>query len=134
MVPTLQGVTVLLEIFDMPTSIAFYRALGFEVVQHWPRDDEFDWAPLRLGGAELMLNTAYERDERPPTPDSGRVSGHADTELYFECTDVDEVCEILRRKGIAVNEPETTFFGTKRVCLSDPDGFKVWFQSPVSPN
>jgi len=33
----------------MPTSIAFYRALGFEVVEHWgARDGEFDWVRLRL--------------------------------------------------------------------------------------
>jgi glyoxylase I family protein len=119
----------------MPTSIAFYRSLGFEVVEHWGvRDGEFDWVRLRLGGAELMLNTAYDRGERPPTPDPGRVRGHADTELFFECADVDEICEMLRRKGMPVGEPETTFYRTRRVWLQDPDGFQVWFQSPVNPN
>jgi glyoxylase I family protein len=77
MTPTIQGVTVLLEIFDMPTSIAFYRALGFEIVEQWgAQDDELDWVLLRLGGAELMLNTAYERDERPPASDPERGRGH----------------------------------------------------------
>jgi glyoxylase I family protein len=135
MSPSIRGVITLLEIFDMPTSIAFYRALGFEVVQHWgARDDEFDWVLLRLGGAELMLNTAYEGDERPPTPDPGRVRGHADTELFFDCAEVEEVCELLRGKGIVVSEPETTFYGTKRVRLRDPDGFQIWFQSPIDAN
>ncbi len=135
MTPDVRGVVALLECFDMPTSIAFYRALGFEVVEHWgARDGEFDWVRLRLGGAELMLNTAYDGGERPPAPDPGRVRGHADTELFFECADVDQVCELLRRQGMPIGEPETTFYRTKRVCLEDPDGFQIWFQSPVKPN
>ena len=135
MTPDVRGVVALLECFDMATSIAFYRALGFEVVDHWgARKGEIDWVRLRLGGAELMLNTAYDEDERPPMPDPGRVRGHSDTELFFECADVDAVCEVLHRNGVAVSEPETTFFRTKRVCLKDPDGFQIWFQSPVARN
>ena len=119
----------------MPTSIAFYRALGFEIVARWgAQDGEIDWVRLRLGGAELMLNTAYDGDERPLTPDPGRVRGHADTELFFECGDVDEMRELLHRKGISVSEPEMTSYRAKRIWLQDPDGFQIWFQSTVNPN
>ena len=41
-----RGVCVLVQVFDMPTSIRFYRdILGFEVVQTTtPREgDQFDW-------------------------------------------------------------------------------------------
>ena len=40
-----RGVCVLLQVFDMPTSVRFYRdVLGFEVVQTTPREgDQFDW-------------------------------------------------------------------------------------------
>jgi catechol 2,3-dioxygenase-like lactoylglutathione lyase family enzyme len=125
-------VTALLEVFDMPASVAFYRALGCEVVQHWgEREAEWDWVLLRLGNAELMLNTAYERDERPAAPDPGRARGHADAELYFDCEDLDAVCEQLRQNGVVVPEPESTFYGTRRVCLADPDGFRIWFQAPT---
>ena len=135
MTPDVRGVVALLECFDMPASIAFYRALGCEIVAQWgARDGDVDWVRLRLGGAELMLNSAYDGGERPPAPDPGRVRGHADTELFFECSDVDEVCELLRRNGMPVSEPETTFFRTRRVWLQDPDGFQIWFQSPVNPN
>jgi len=118
----------------MPASIAFYRALGAEVLQHWgEREDEWDWVLLKLGDAELMLNTAYDRDQRPAAPDPGRVKGHADTELFFACVDLDAVCLELRRNGLAVPEVEASFYGTRRVCLNDPDGFRIWFQAPSSP-
>jgi catechol 2,3-dioxygenase-like lactoylglutathione lyase family enzyme len=71
----IRGMAPLLQVFDMPTSIAFYRdALGFEVVTtSKPRGEHFDWALLRLNGVELMLNTAYEEDARPPAPDPARI-------------------------------------------------------------
>ena len=69
------GLTPLLQVYDMPTSIRFYRdLLGFEVIETSPvtGPDFFHWAMLRLGGATLMLNTAYEFDyERPVPPDAG---------------------------------------------------------------
>jgi catechol 2,3-dioxygenase-like lactoylglutathione lyase family enzyme len=133
--PVIHSVTTLLEVFDMPASLAFYRALGCEVVQHWGEgesESDWDWVFLKLGDAGLMLNTAYERDERPATPDSARAKGHIDTELYFECDDLDSVCEYLRSNGIDTPQPQTTFYGTRRIHLTDPDGFLVWFQATVN--
>jgi len=66
-----RGVLTLLQVFDMPTSVRFYRdVLGFEIVQTTtPREgDQFDWGLLRLNDTELMLNTAYEQDDRPAAP------------------------------------------------------------------
>ena len=85
------GVCALLQVFDMPTSMRFYRdVLGFEVLSTSSRDgDQFDWGLLRLGAAEVMLNTAYEQPDRPAGPDASRAAAHADTTLYFRCPDVD---------------------------------------------
>ena len=67
-----RGLAPLLQVYDMPTSVRFYRdQLGFEVVTTSPAmgEDFFHWCLLRLGDAELMLNTAYEfNDERPSHP------------------------------------------------------------------
>ena len=60
----------LLQVFDMPRSIAFYRdVLGFQVTGDVPPDDQCDWVMLTLNESELMLNTAYESHERPPAPE-----------------------------------------------------------------
>ncbi len=74
----IRGMAPLLQVFDMPAAIAFYRnVLGFEVVStSTPRGEHFDWALLRLNGVELMLNTAYEQDSRPPEPDPARIAAH----------------------------------------------------------
>ncbi len=98
-----RGMAPLLQVFDMPLSIAFYRdVLGFEVVStSKPRGEHFDWALLRLNGVELMLNTAYEEDARPAAPDSARIAAHDDTCLYFACPDVDAAYAHLRAYRVA---------------------------------
>src|SRR5262245_17681804 len=96
----LQGLCPLLQIFDMPTSLAFYRdALGFQVIAAAPSgadvtEDQLGWVWLRRDGAELMLNTAHDPDaERPPTADAARVAAHDDTALFIGCPDVDGAYE-----------------------------------------
>jgi len=127
-----RGVTTLLEIFDMPRSIAFYRdLLGFEVVATSQPGDVFTWALLRLDGADLMLNTAYDDDLRPLGPDPARVAAHADTGLFFACPDPETAYTHLRSCGVAVDKPMVSEYGMKQLWLADPDGFRLCFQWPA---
>jgi catechol 2,3-dioxygenase-like lactoylglutathione lyase family enzyme len=80
MPPLLTGLCPLLQVFDMQESVRFYREhLGFEIAEQSPRVEHpyphFNWALLKRDGAELMLNTAYEADERPATRDPERRLG-----------------------------------------------------------
>lgn len=128
----LRGLTILLQVYDMPASVHFYRELlGFEIVTASPLlpGNRFHWALLRRGEVELMLNTAYEFDEERPVPaDPARVAAHGDTILYFGCPDVDAVYDELRGKGIAVEPPEVARYGMKQLNVRDPDGYALVFQ------
>jgi glyoxylase I family protein len=116
----------------MPTSVAFYRdVIGFEVVMQSCPGDDFDWGLLRMGGAELMLNTAYERHERPATPDPARWASHSHTTLYFFCPNVDEAYHHLSSKGIPVKEPVVRDYGMRQLNVIDPDGYGLCFQYPA---
>jgi glyoxylase I family protein len=127
-----RGLAPLLQVYDMPTSVRFYRdMLGFEVVTTSPvlGEDRFHWALLRLGDAELMLNTAYEfDDERPAEPDRARTAAHGDIGVYLGCADVDAAYRELRGKGVKVSEPKVTRYGMKQMYLHDPDGYGICFQ------
>ena len=128
-----QGVCALLQVFDMPTSVRFYRdVLGFEVVQTSPREgDQFDWGYLRLDNAQVMLNTAYEQDDRPSRPEAARIAAHGDTCLYLRCPDVDAAYQHLRAHGLEVPEPKVAPYGMKQLYLRDPDGYSLCFQWPA---
>ena len=126
----IRGMAPLLQVFDIPASIAFYRdALGFEVVTtSKPMGEHFDWALLRLNDVEQMLNTAYEEDARPPAPDPARTAAHDDTCLYFGCPDGDAAYAFLRARGVAAKEPKVAPYGMKQLYVSDPDGYSLCFQ------
>ena len=49
------GVCTLIQVFDMPASVAFYRdVLGFEIVDHAPDEEDWDWVWLRLNGSHAQ--------------------------------------------------------------------------------
>ena len=122
----------LLMVYDMPTSLRFYRdILGFEIVSTSPkiREDYFHWVWLKQGQAEVMLNTAYEFDEeRPAERDPARTAAHEDSCLYFGCPDVQAAYEELKRRGAPVNEPRVAPYGMTQMYLRDPDGYALCFQ------
>ena len=129
--------TPLIQVYDMPEAISFYcGTLGFELVGSSPEIQApegryFHWAQLRLGGAHLMLNTAYDAGERPPERDRARWSGHRDTCLFFACPDVDAAFGELSEKGLDLRPPQRAPYGMKQLYLRDPDGYELCFQQPA---
>ena len=125
-----RGLAPLLQVFDMPTSITFYcDVLGFRIVgtdgKAVPNND---WVLLELGGFQVMLNTAYETDARPPAPDAVRIGAHEDTCIYFGCPDVDAAYTYLHEKRVKLDPPKVAPYGMKQLYLRDPDGFALCFQ------
>lgn len=133
----MRGVCPLLQVFDMPTSVRFYRdILGFEVFNTSKpvATDDFGWCWLKHGdGTEIMLNTAYDYGERPEHPDPNRKTGHGDVCLYIGCPDVDAAYRFLREKGLNLKEPNVTYYGMKQLYVTDPDGFGICFQWRAEP-
>jgi catechol 2,3-dioxygenase-like lactoylglutathione lyase family enzyme len=127
----LRGMTPLIQVFDMATSLKFYcDVLGFDIVQTDSNTvaPNHNWVWLRRGNIDLMLNTAYEYDKRPPVPDSRRIATHGDTGLFFGAPDVDAIYAHLRAKGIDAREPHVAPYGMKQLYVRDPDGFGICFQ------
>ncbi len=128
-----QGLAPLLQVFDMPTSIRFYRdVLGFTVTGTSPalsdNPDHVNWSMLELNGATVMLNTAYDPEDQPASPETSRWSGHQDSCVYFGCPDVDGAYQYLRTKGLELEPPKVAHYGMKQLYLKDPDGFGLCFQ------
>lgn len=128
----IQGMAPLLSVFDMPVSLLFYRdILGFEVIETSGQGDNSGWVMLRLNDSTLMLNTAFDDDERPAAADPANIAVHHDTCLYFGCPDVDEAYEYLQEKGLVVKPPEIAPYGMKQLYINDPDGYNLCFQWPA---
>jgi catechol 2,3-dioxygenase-like lactoylglutathione lyase family enzyme len=131
----LQGLAPLLQVFDMPASVHFYRdVMGFEVATTSPARgaDDFDWVLLRTGDTELMLNTAFECDKRPSALGASRKDAHRDTGLFFGCQDLDQAYAHLRDAGISLAPPKTAPYGMRQLWLEDPDGYTICLQWPAA--
>ena len=130
---TINGARPLLQVFDMPSSLVFYRdKLGFSLVDSSGQGDNSGWVLLKLNDAELMLNTAYEDDKRPSSPDPLRIKHHDDTAIYFGCPDVDATYDCLIEKGLTASKPCITQYGWKAMDITDPDGYRLCFHWPHS--
>jgi len=130
MIEHLDPAVPLLQVYDMQTSLKFYRdVLGFEIVQE--TDHEW-WVMIRLGNATLMLNTAYEDKARPPAPDPERVLGHQDVSLYFDFDDLDALYQHLKTNGCDVRPPADTTYGLRQLNVRDPDGYELCFTAALS--
>jgi uncharacterized glyoxalase superfamily protein PhnB len=128
--------TPYIEVFDMNASLAFYHdLLGFEILYASPQvetnEGRFSHF-VRLGrdGVELMLNTAYDSNERPPDRSEPRWAGTRHYCLYIDCDDVPALYAEMSARGLLTKPPELMGYGYLGFSVSDPDGYGLTFHQP----
>ena len=112
----------MLQTWDLPGSIAFYRdVLGFEVAAH---SEEYGWAALVCGAAEVMLS----RPSGCSVADGPAFTGS----LYFRIRGVDALWERLK-DSVRVSYPIETFhYGMREFAILDNNGYMLQFGEPIS--
>jgi uncharacterized glyoxalase superfamily protein PhnB len=129
----LTDVCTLIQVYDMLESMRFYEQyLGFHAEQQAPYFEQpyphVNWALLVRGNLPLMLNTAWEAEERPPARAPAWVASHRDVTLHFGCPDVDGAYEALRAGGLDLAPPTIARYGMKQLAFKDPDGYGICLQ------
>jgi uncharacterized glyoxalase superfamily protein PhnB len=114
----------------MEASLRFYvEGLGFKIKNSWiPErnnpDGRIRWCWLQLGYAALMLQEFLPEHVPSQTLGTG-------TSVCFQCEDALALYREFRSRGIQTrNRP---FVGNNLwvVSLTDPDGYRIDFQSPT---
>jgi uncharacterized glyoxalase superfamily protein PhnB len=135
---TLMGATPYLEVFDMNASVGFYRdRLGFDVLFASPEVETAEGRFshfLRLGrdGVDLMLNTAYDSNARPPDRGEARWAGCRHVALYIDTDDAEGLHAEMVSRGLETAAPTETGYGYLAFSVHDPDGHRLVFQTPLS--
>ena len=113
---------------DMARSVRFYvGGLGFRMTNRWEPDGKLRWCWLTLGGASLMLQE-FSRDARPGA-ETGATLG-AGVSICFICDDAVAIFHAATARGLEASEPQVGN-GLWETSLSDPDGYRVEFESPT---
>ncbi len=129
------GLTPLIGVFDMPTALAFYRnLLGFTVQFASPEVETAEgrfshYMYLKFGGAEVMLNTQYDSNERPSGPPERK---QRNVVFYIHCQDIELAYRALTERGLKADRPKMAGYGLMHFSVEDPDGYTIVFQEAHS--
>ena len=108
---------------NMETSLRYYvDGLGFEMTRKWIDQGKLRWCWLELGSAALMLQEVRQEPAR------GKVG--EGVSIWFQCEDALAIYREITSRGIQAAKP---FVGNGMwdVSLTDPDGYKIHFESPT---
>jgi uncharacterized glyoxalase superfamily protein PhnB len=107
---------------DVEEAIHFYiEMLGFELEGRMPEDHSLpgEWAMVAKGNASFM----FQKPEGP-TSATGVV-------FYLTVEDADRMITDLRARGATVEGPVDQFYGYREATVTDPNGYKLVFTSPI---
>jgi len=137
--PSIAKVRPMLGVPDMEATVAWYRAIGFELTASHEEDGRMDWASVTFGGAELMFAPSTE-------PWRGATSSLS---LWIMTDRLDELYALLKGRQLArahaslagqgADTPEvrftvdlhTAFYGQREFGVRDPNGVEVMFYQPL---
>jgi lactoylglutathione lyase len=107
---------------NIEESVRYYvDGLGFKMAKQWTPEGKLRWCWLQHGGAALMLQE-YREGRKP----AGKIG--EGVSVCFQCQDALVIYRDLTSRGIQTKRP---FVGNGMwvVSLSDPDGYKIDFES-----
>ena len=114
---------------DMERSLRYYiDGLGFTMTHKWtPEGGRIRWCWLQLGGAALMLQEFLKEGHDSWIPEAKVGVG---VSIYFQCKDALAIYREVCSRGIEAQKP---FVGNRMWVteLIDPDGYKLFFESPT---
>lgn len=128
---------------NMEASLKFYlEGLGFRFKHRWTPgskdgypEGKIVWCWLELGEAALMLQE-FRKEGEHNTYLEGKLSElpknlGAGVSINFQCEDSLALYREFKSRGVEI--PKRPFVGNGLWCVNvvDPDGYKLWFNSPT---
>src|SRR5262245_12433958 len=113
---------------NIEASVSYYvDGLGFEMTKKWIDKGKLQWCWLQHGEAALMLQE-FRKEGHDSWVPQGKVG--EGVSIHFICRDALAIYRELRSRGIVASRP---FVGNGMwvTSLSDPDGYRIEFESPT---
>jgi hypothetical protein len=113
---------------DVGATARWYRhALGF-VFNSFPEVEPFEWASLRRGRAEIMLQRSpgYQKPDLDPLRPGGAWNA------YFYVTGVDDLFEAVQSKATVRRTPSDQPYQMREFEIADSNGYVLVFGEDLS--
>lgn len=111
---------------DAAASIAWYRdVLGFAMNEKWEPEGQLLGAEMRSGTVSINLG----QDDWKLGRDRKKGQG---TRIYVTTgPDIDALANQIKARGGALDHEPTDGWGMRAFAITDPDGFKITFMTPL---
>ncbi|MGC2828932.1 MAG: VOC family protein [Candidatus Acidiferrum sp.] len=114
---------------NMEESLRFYiEGLGFEMTKKWIDEGKLRWCWLEIGDAALMLQE-YRKEGHDSWKPSSKVG--EGVSVCFQCEDALAIYHEAAARGITARKTPFVGNGMWVVPFSDPDGYRIDFESPT---
>ena len=115
-----------LTVNDVEASIAWYRdVLGFAVKQRWEQDGRLLGAEMSCGDVTINLG----QDDWKLGRD--RKKGQGIRFFVTTGSDIDALAQRVKDQGASLDHEPTDEWGVRAFALTDPDGYKLTFMTPL---
>ena len=113
----MQSVTAMINVPDVRATARWYEAIGFTMTDVNEDDGEMNWARVKFGAGEFMLN------------EGGRATTgeRRDVDLYVTVDAVEDVYTAIAGRVEIREELHDTFYGMREFMIRDLNGFWVTF-------
>jgi lactoylglutathione lyase len=114
---------------NMEESLRFYvEGLGFEITKKWIDDGKLRWCWLEIGDAALMLQEFRKEGLNSWKPSCKVGEG---VSICFMCEDALAIYRDAASRGVKVSRNPFVGNALWVVSFSDPDGYRIDFESPT---
>ena len=114
---------------NMEESLRFYvDGLGFVMTKKWINEGKLRWCWLEIGHAALMLQE-YRKEGLNSWKPSCKVG--EGLSVCFMCEDALAIYHDAKARGIKARQTPFVGNGLWVVSFSDPDGYRIDFESPT---
>jgi len=116
-----KNVVPMIHVPDVAATVAWYRDIGFKVVETYGHEGEgLSFAILAFGESQVMFS------------EGGRSSAQhrREVDLYVYTDNVDDKYQTLRARVDVVEGPHNTFYGMRELIIRDLNRFWITFGQP----
>ncbi len=122
----LKNLTPNIMVEDVNDTAEFYRnILNFELVLAVPSQGKLEWALLKCGDVELMIQSRKSLTEEMAHLKGVKIGGSLT--FYIEVRNISEMYERIKDTVDVVQELHTTFFGMMEFAIRDCNGYILVF-------